>query len=99
MAVLRDAIRERHKVCMRYRDAKEDASQRVIRPLCLVFFAPHWLLTAWCELRSDFRNFRLDRIQELTALDDLFKDEPGKTLDDFLRRMTAENSQTGREKQ
>ena len=92
LAILRDAIRENHKVQLRYRDAKEDATQRVIRPLCLTFFAPRWLVTAWCELRNSFRNFRLDRIDETIALDDVFTEEPGKTLHDFLRLMTGENS-------
>jgi predicted DNA-binding transcriptional regulator YafY len=39
-------------------------------------------------MRNDFRNFRLDRIQQLRALDESFADEPGKTLKDFFRRMT-----------
>lgn len=91
LALLRDAIRERQKVRLHYRDAKEDNSQRIVRPLCLSFFAPRWMVTTWCELRGGFRNFRLDRIRELTKLDDSFTDEPGKTLDDFLRLMTGEN--------
>jgi len=45
------------------------------------------LLAAWCELRQDFRNFRLDRMATLRALEDGFRDEPGRTLPDFLRRM------------
>lgn len=92
LAILRDAIRERHKVRLHYRDAKEEDSQRIVRPLCLSFFAPRWMVTTWCELRSGFRNFRLDRIQEISALDDSFTDEPGKSLDDFLRLMTQEDA-------
>jgi hypothetical protein len=38
----------------------------------------------WCELRHDFRNFRLDRARELVTLDPRFLDEPGKALRDFL---------------
>ncbi|MEO1793963.1 MAG: WYL domain-containing protein, partial [Pseudomonadota bacterium] len=26
------------------------------------YFGPVWCLAAWCELRDDFRVFRLDRI-------------------------------------
>ena len=29
-----------------------------------------WIVTAWCELRQDFRNFRLDRIRSLTGVVD-----------------------------
>ena len=46
-----------------------------------------WTLTAWCELRNDFRNFRLDRVLELHTLDETFTDEPGRSLRDYLRSM------------
>ena len=49
-----------------------------------VFFGPVWLLAAWCELRRDFRVFRLDRMSSLSVLDERFRAEPGKTAHDFL---------------
>lgn len=49
------------------------------------------MLTAWCELRDDFRNFRPDRIDRLELLDERFEPEPGKTFEDFVRRMNAED--------
>ena len=57
-----------------------------MRPLCLAYFGPVWLLSAWCELRDDFRTFRLDRIDGFTVPGDRFRLEPGKTLHDFLKR-------------
>jgi len=48
-----------------------------------------WTLAAWCELRQGLRNFRVDRIEALTPLDDGFRDEPGRTLADLLRREGA----------
>ena len=67
--------------------------ERSVRPLALVFYPPVWLLVAWCELRADFRNFRLDRCASLTVADRRFLDEPGKTLADFLRRMAADEAE------
>ena len=92
LATLRQAIRGKTKVRMDYCDAQDDVTTRTIRPLCLAFFAPRWMLTAWCEMRHDFRNFRLDRIQQLRPLDVTFPDEPGKTLNDFFRRMTDQGA-------
>lgn len=89
MGLIRRAIREQIKVRLTYTNAKEERSTRVVRPLCLSFFAPHWLLTAWCEHRNDFRNFRLDRICQLTPTEDVFENESGKTLDDFLDQISA----------
>lgn len=85
-ASLRSAIRSRTKVKMAYRDGKEQATERVVRPLALSFYGPIWCLVAWCELRDDFRSFRLDRIGHLEVLDLRFRLERGKTLQDYLRR-------------
>jgi hypothetical protein len=49
-----------------------------------------WTLAAWCELRTDFRNFRLDRMADPAALDDRFTDEPGRTLKDMLEQYGPE---------
>ena len=59
---------------------------RAVRPLALFFYGPVWLLAAWCELRQDFRSFRLDRMSELAVLDERFGPERGKTIQDFLKR-------------
>jgi predicted DNA-binding transcriptional regulator YafY len=77
----------RKRLSIEYRDGKGDASTRMIRPLGLWFWGKVWTLVAWCELRQDFRMFRLDRISQVDELGDKFKAEPGKTLKDFYRAM------------
>ncbi len=89
MAELRRALRSQLKVHFRYQDALSEASERTVRPLCLAYFGPVWLLSAWCELRQDFRTFRLDRIDGFAIPGDRFRLEPGKTLHDFLKRDQA----------
>lgn len=90
LALIRKALPEKNKLLFSY--TREDGlhSERVVRPLCLSFIAPQWLLTAWCELRKDFRNFRLDRLTDLVILKDQFSDEPGKNLEDFLVKVRSE---------
>ncbi len=85
-SAIRRTIRARRRIRFEYVSLKEQRTKRAVRPLCLAFFGPVWLLTAWCETREDFRNFRLDRMRRLVVLDDTFRDEPGKRLSDFLRR-------------
>lgn len=86
VARLRAAVRERRKLNIDYRDAEGAESARTVRPLGLAFFGPVWLLVTWCELRDDFRSFRLDRISDARALEETFRDEPGRTLRDFMAR-------------
>jgi len=87
LAELRRAIRLSRKMSLGYADGGRTDSTRVIRPLALSFVGHAWLLTAWCELRVAFRNFRLDRITALTILDATFVPEAGKRWEDFLASM------------
>jgi predicted DNA-binding transcriptional regulator YafY len=86
VAELRRALRNQLKVRFSYRDAQSEESERTVRPLCLAYYGPVWLLSAWCELRDDFRTFRLDRIDAFAVPGERFRHEPGKTLHDFLKR-------------
>ena len=69
-----------------YRGVQSEQSERTVRPLCLAYFGPVWMLSAWCELRDDFRAFRLDRVDAFRVTAERFRQEPGKTLHDFLKR-------------
>lgn len=81
---IRAALRNRRKLHFHYCNAEGRASERTVRPLALAFYGPVWLLIAWCELRGDFRAFRLDRMRDMTVLDVRFAEERGKTLHDFV---------------
>jgi predicted DNA-binding transcriptional regulator YafY len=85
---LRRAVNGRLKIRFRYRDLEDRRSERTVRPLALAFYGPVWLLASWCELRQDFRSFRLDRISDLAVLQETFPPERGKTIQDFLKRDT-----------
>jgi predicted DNA-binding transcriptional regulator YafY len=89
LPTLRQAIRDSRKLRFRYIDAGGTQSERTVRPLGLSFYGPVWILAAWCELRQDFRAFRVDRIQDLEVLPGSFSPEPGRTLQDFITVMNA----------
>ena len=68
----------------------------MLRPLGCFYWGKVWTLAAWCELRNDFRSFRLDRMFGVTACegrDARFKDEAGRTLADFLRHAAPSDVQ------
>lgn len=85
LARLREAIEQRQLLALDYLDLAGAPSQRRVRPLACMFWGSSWTLASWCELRQDFRSFRVDRIQGLTVLAQRFRDEPGKTLADMRR--------------
>ena len=90
MDTLRAAINARRVIAFDY--AREDGalSVRSVRPLGLFFWGRVWTLGAWCELRDDFRNFRLDRMERLHSLERGFDEVPGQSLDDLIARCRAE---------
>lgn len=92
---LRGAIGERRKVHFAYTRADGERSERSVRPLGLYFWGKAWTLTAWCELRNDFRTFRPERMTEVELLEETFEEEQGKDLDTFLRRMAEGREEEG----
>lgn len=87
LADLRKGLNLRRKLMLRYKDDKNAGSQRIVRPLSLESWGHAWTLTAWCELRQDFRVFRVDRIEIVTLSLDHFRPESGKTLADYRNLM------------
>lgn len=70
------------RLSLLYRDESGAETRREVRPLGLWFWGKVWTLVAWCELRRDFRMFRLDRMREVAEAGP-FRPEPGQSLRDF----------------
>lgn len=84
MNKLRVAIKLKRKISFSYIRKDKTKSTRTVRPLCLAFFPPVWLLAGWCELRNEFRSFNIASISDLEVTNDTFQDSEGKSLNEFL---------------
>lgn len=74
--------------------ARSEAIERIVEPLSLVFYLDHWHLIAWCRLRDDVRDFRVDRILRCDTLLDAISPRPDFDLTEYLSRcMTAERNE------
>jgi predicted DNA-binding transcriptional regulator YafY len=67
VALLREAIRKEMKLRIAYRDEKESETERVIWPFLIGFYEQTRVVGAWCEMRQDYRHFRVDRILNAAA--------------------------------
>jgi predicted DNA-binding transcriptional regulator YafY len=65
VGTLRAAIREQRRLRLLYRDQDGRQSLRTVCPIALTYHVEVAVLAAWCELRQDFRHFRLDRIHRI----------------------------------
>jgi len=89
--ILRKAAKDRQYLAMNYQDAKQAHTTRIIRPLAIHLWKGTWTLLTWCELRSDFRNFRIDRIVKITLEQRFFPVIAGQELADFIIKVQKEH--------
>ena len=88
--VLDRATRERQVVAIDYAAPARPPTRRRVHPLGLWFWGTSWTLVAWCELRDDFRMFRVDRITALEPSGDRFEVSPERNLAAFVARAAEE---------
>ncbi|MES0862775.1 YafY family protein [Ruegeria sp. SCPT10] len=69
-ADIRQAIRQRAKISLTYRDNKNTLTDRVIWPILLGYRDAGRIIAAWCELREGFRYFRTELIVQGQILSD-----------------------------
>jgi predicted DNA-binding transcriptional regulator YafY len=89
MAVLRRGVRERTRLRIGYVDGSGAATDRVVWPLALLFYADVTLLGAWCELRTEYRFFRTDRIKGPATTGSRFDGRNGALLVELMTRHEA----------
>lgn len=86
--LMRRAIGRQRWLAFDYTRADGERSERSVRPLGLYFWGNRWTLAAWCELRSDYRSFRPDRMEGVRILERSFDPaSDGISLTGFLERV------------
>ncbi len=89
-ALIRRAARQEKKLMTRYRDQEGRTTERVIWPLAISYLDTADLVIAWCELREDFRTFRLDRLCAAKENGGSFRPKRVPLLRQFLERLREE---------
>ena len=72
LGVLREAIRDERVLDIDYGDEHGQGTQRQIWPVALAYYEEKQIVAAWCTMRDDFRNFRVDRILSARPADGRF---------------------------
>jgi predicted DNA-binding transcriptional regulator YafY len=77
LQLLRRALLDRNTIHFRYHTRLSDDGQnashtREADPYGLAYLLNTWHLTAYCHMRQDIRNFRLDRMEDLELLTQTF---------------------------
>lgn len=94
LSLVRTAVKSHNKIFFQYCRLDGQLSNRTVQPLGIVYWGKVWTLVAWCELRDDFRHFRLDRMTHIAVLDEQFPSVPGRTLQDFLNSVWCDKQES-----
>ena len=87
-----ESISERKSLNIRYHTFySNEIKDRNIEPIGIFFSAGYWHTIAFCELRQDYRDFRLDRILSITKTDKTFK-KKHPSVKTYLGKITKEQN-------
>lgn len=95
LALLRRAIRDERKLEIDYRDELGRATERIIRPIALIYYSQTATIVGWCELRQALRSFRTDRIEHCAEADGFFKGEGDRLRALWVNGWRAEDAAAG----
>ena len=89
---IRLAIEQARVMQIHYQDESGKASTRNINPLGMMFWGANWTVVAWCQLRDDYRLFRLDRIERAQALEESFGTSEVCSFEHYVRQFEKDVS-------
>jgi predicted DNA-binding transcriptional regulator YafY len=82
---IQHSITESEKLKIKYQAREEvEITERIIHPYAVYFSGAVWTTIAFCELRQEIREFRLDRIKELQLLQNQFKPDKTFSMEHYL---------------
>ncbi|SHF95594.1 HTH domain-containing protein [Kaistia soli DSM 19436] len=92
LQAIRQACWEEQEIEISYLDQAGTASQRIIRPLAIMYSDHVLTVLAWCCLRDDFRMFRVDRVESLSSNGTSFRPRRAPLLRDYLAKLSEKRS-------
>jgi predicted DNA-binding transcriptional regulator YafY len=72
LGTAREAMRTEKTLHLSYTDEAGKETQRPVWPVTLAYYEDKHIIGAWCTLRNDFRNFRIDRVRDARLGDEPF---------------------------
>lgn len=85
---IQEALPRQKVIRMNYwSNYKGEFNEREVEPIGICFYSSQWHLIAWCRLRKDYRDFRIDRIEKLAILDEKYDRSRHLSLGKYLESL------------
>ncbi|CAD7798687.1 Bifunctional ligase/repressor BirA [Chryseobacterium aquaeductus] len=76
-----ESISDKRQLKMNYQNVGGEIHERIIEAVGIFYEFNFWYVMAYCTLRKDFRQFRIDRILQIVKIENSFSQEYGKISD------------------
>jgi predicted DNA-binding transcriptional regulator YafY len=93
LSQVRSAIRNKVGIGFKYTALSGTVTKRQIKPLALLFFKDATLIAGYCDMREDFRNFRIDRIEDYAETGERFKNIHYRLIRDYYASLKKERGE------
>jgi len=87
LSVLQNAISARCLIEIDYKNNKQETSKRKTEPIGLIFYAFSWHLIAWCHLRNEYRDFKVNNILKVKCTEIPFSKAEHLPLNDYMKML------------
>ncbi|MHC1723864.1 MAG: helix-turn-helix transcriptional regulator [Aminipila sp.] len=88
IGTIQNAICTKKAISIQYHAyGRQKPDYRIVEPITLGFYEYNWYLIAYCHLREEYRNFRLDRIKDIQIEENYICKENDSTLEKILKEM------------
>lgn len=90
LSAVQNAMTSGNVLKVEYKNTKDEISLRSIEPIGLIFYAFAWHLIAWCQMRKDYRDFKISRILSITQTDGEFGKKDHLSIGDYMKQLLVE---------
>lgn len=87
LSKIQEGISNRTVLEIDYKKSNEEMSCRKVEAIGLVFYAYNWHLIGWCQLRKDYRDFRVSRIVSLAGTSCTFSIPEHISLNEYMQKL------------
>jgi len=89
---IQNALANKFAISIDYHSLHKDEtiSNRLVEPIVICFYSMHWHLIAYCRLREEFRDFRIDRIKKLSLTSEVCPKREIQNASQFFSKLDNE---------
>lgn len=90
LSLLQNAIADKNIVAIKYKNYKEEISERRLEPIGLIFYAFSWHLIGYCHLRNSYRDFKVNNILQLNCSSLPFTLTNHISINDYMKQLPVD---------